>query len=419
MSRKRDTTAWIVTIIALILLVVSIIIIINQGIPALENVAVQVSVVPGTFVPTRAAAVPTTVSSPQAAGGLVNAPPALRAAAQSSDSSVTPNPLALATSTPIACASPISGSDRNLFDAGNNALENANSHQFNFDLTFALDAGVQGNGSLTLSGNGFLQNRPDGGIEIQADTSNAIVYPPGAGQQNIVAKFSVPFRFDMKNIYFRISIPARAIDSPWFAISFEDMLNEATGGSFTTMLPIAISGNATPEGAFMGLDIKALEGSTGFFDLFQLSRFICTQRLANNGEQAHFTNSIDVASFLESSEFANAVDSVVTMSGGTGAGSGAALTSTMPLLLSQYISKLQVNIDHYMNTSDRTLASVTLNMNIGFNIPDASGAMLPMNFRLTGTINYSSYNQAYTLDIPPNPTQLKRIEDVSTYVTGK
>lgn len=423
---RIDVTALIVSIIAVILLIVSGILIVQQGIPALQNVAAPVTSsapISATRVPVVASPLPDTgvavVNTAVPVGGGFVTPTSVALAGFVEGGFVTVTPpgeffVMPPTLAPIACLNPISGDDRLLFDTSNGSLTSATSHRFNFDLTFAAEIPGAGSGSLTLSGDGFSQTLTDGSIELQADaTWRVTVTEPGQPTRGVVIES--PVRFNSSDVFFRIVVPDQGNETPWFVIGFEDMLNDATGGAFLEGLPID-PGSLDPS-SLIGLDISVLDEATGFFDLFNFDRFICTERLADTGGQAHYISSVDILAFLQSSDFAGTLDSLLALMGTGEPGMGEGVVASMPILINQLVSELQINVDTYVNVTDRNTASVTLDVNTGFNIPVEDGSILPLMFDVTGSIQYSDYNRPQTLDLPTDPIRIQDIEEINAYLT--
>jgi hypothetical protein len=408
---RTDALAVIVIIVSIILLIVSAVLIVDRGIPALNNVSVPVTVAP------RAASAPTIQ--------MVTLPPPTSSQPSFTDV-ISPTPPMLVTATPavsgsgiapapIVCASPISGADRVLFDGGNTTLGNTNAHRFNVDATFTLNVGGV-EGSLALSAPGFGQARLDGSVELQAEVNGTLTWTPVPDQPAQTAQFQVPFRFDSQFIYFRLVVPSRAVDTPWFKISFENLLNAATGNSFMGGLPVGVTiePGATVDGSLLGLDIGALEEDAGFLSLFDFGRFVCTERLAGNSGEAHYTSSIDLLSFLQSSDFADVVDSLMAMMGGA-PGTGQMLAAQMPMLIQGFVTEMNIRIDHYINITDNNISRVTLDIDTGFRLPDTNN-VVPLEFDITGSIRYSDYGTRQTLDLPPSPIEIQSIDEISAYL---
>ena len=412
---------WIVTIAAVILLVISIVLIINVGIPNLNKVGTASEVNQSSQpIPTQSGAdgAPDVVAQqPTLVGANVttNAPTQVGAADAPTQIAGLPTdaaPRALV----VACDNPLDDAGRLLFDTANGALEDASSHRFSFDLTMAADM-AGGNFTLALDGSGFMQTRADSLIDFQVDANGSMLYTPGPGQATAGGDFQVPLRLDSQMLYFRILVPQQGVETQWFGITFENLLAGATGGAFG--LPVGlVNEDGTPIDPAALPDISGLEDETGFFRLFDFSRFICTEQLAPSGGQAHFTSRIDIPAFLVSSDFAGAVDSVMEIMGTPGDGTGDLLVASMPQTLQQYVNRLDISFDHYMNMSPPSVGSVSLDIDTSFNAATETGAAVPFNFGITGSVTYSEYNQPQTLDVPADFTELQSLDELQQYVTG-
>jgi hypothetical protein len=403
----------IVTIVALILLVISGVLIVDRGIPALQNVAVPMTVVPITHAPeTRIPLQPTgTNIGVTAAQAIHTTSPAVLAQGAGQ----------FPTLLPPACPDRIAADNQLLFDAANNALAQASSHRFSYDGTLNVQMG-QESAAFELSGAGFSATLPDSTIHFQVDTDGAFTVPVLQNGTPVPTRmaFAVPLRTDSRDLYFAIRVPERNVDTPMFVISFQNMLNAATGGTFGGVLGSVPLDPST----LSGFDIDVLEDVPGFFQLFDFGQYICTTRLADTANgQGHFTSTIAVIPFLGSSQFAGAIDGLFALNPESAAelgfapGAGAALAPSVAQFVTAIAPDLTIEINHFVDLTNRRIARVTLDVRATIaNVNPNTGSMAPAHIRLQGTINYSNFNEPQTLDIPPNPVRITTLDEVQAYV---
>lgn len=272
--------------------------------------------------------------------------------------------------------------DFTLWTTANANLATISTASYNFTASLEASGMENSNLSAKLTGTGVLST-DQADPKFQLDVTGSVV------QGDTTTPVNLGVRIVGGNIYY----------------------NDGTGWKGTT-LESAMAGISGELGGLTGAsgasgsgDLSGLAGMSGVGDALSSleslkpSDFLKLTRV-DEGGQAHFTLTVDLAKLLSSPAFGPILKDVMSMSGGSGSGSGSAMTDAQlqqyQAMFSGMFSSATIALDQYVDTTANLAQRTALTINLPLDMMVGPGAAIALNF----DISLSNINQPVTVEAP-------------------
>jgi hypothetical protein len=384
-----DRLSITVLILAVILLIVSVFLIINFGIPALE-----------------------TLNSPSNSAPVMQSAAASPGAGNDTGQAMTPIPTVVAQNPPALEDDPeIKAAVENLFRASDFGLSEADAQILGDGVSATLNAGsarinFRTDGAIAgisidpmtifdFTGTLTIASPSINDINLQFDTSGVA----GIGTVN---NYDVQLRSIGENLYFYLAgLPDNPLAGQWWVMNLDNMFAQATGMPvgvipFAPGMPAMGDGGAQidPGMAADGVE-DILNGLAAVpFTQYITSRSLGTEQIAGHNT-THFNIEIDVDDLIASPEMEQLLATTMATQG----------VVMEPTDLSG-VNDMRLTLDPYIGVDDGRMWRLLLRVNINIDTPVMNAAnqqeIQPVELTTNLSLDWEGYDENYTVEIPPD-----------------